>query len=199
MKCKNVPGEFLFATIYFNGGLSVNRQERLKRGREKLESRRRQRKEIRRKIEQYAQDILESGNFRKTEQYIQHGNVSVQRHCLSVAECSLLIEDKLRKLGIHCQEREMVRGALLHDYFLYDWHDKTSHKRLHGFHHPGVALVNASKEYRLSDRERDIIVKHMWPLTMKPPACREAWIVTAADKYCSLKETILCRGDRYES
>lgn len=155
-------------------------------------------KERREKIEQYAKDILESGNFRKTEQYIQHGNVSVKKHCLSVAECSLFIEEKLKKLGIRCQEREMVRGALLHDYFLYDWHDKTSHERLHGFYHPGVALVNASREYRLSERERDIISKHMWPLTVKPPACREAWIVTTADKYCSLRETILCRGERHE-
>lgn len=176
----------------------MSRQERLKKSREKLEARRLRRKENREKIERYAQDILVSDNFKKSEQYIQHGNVSVKRHCLSVAECSLLIEEKLKKLGMRCQEREMVRGALLHDYFLYDWHDKSSHKKLHGFHHPAVALVNASREYSLSDRERDIIVKHMWPLTMKLPSCREAWIVTTADKYCSLRETVLCRGDRYE-
>lgn len=173
-------------------------QERLERKQEKLKARRAQRKERRGKIERYAQDILESRNFRKTEQYIQHGNVSVKRHCLSVAECSLFIEEKLNCMGIRCQEREMVRGALLHDYFLYDWHDRNSHKRLHGFYHPGVALVNASREYCLSERERDIIVKHMWPLTVKPPMCREAWIVTAADKYCSLRETILCRGEHNE-
>jgi len=29
----------------------------------------------------------------------------------------------------------------------------------------------------------------MWPLTVIPPMCREAWIVTTADKYCSLMET----------
>ena len=81
---------------------------------------------------------------------------------------------------------------MLHDYFLYDWHDKYHRdvKHLHGFYHPGIALKNALKEYKLTEREKDIIKKHMWPLTVVPPQCREAWIVTAADKYCSLLETM---------
>lgn len=174
----------------------MNRQDGQSRRRKRLEERWKRKKEIRSSIGRYAQDILDSRNFRRSGQYMQHGNVSVKRHCLSVAECSLLMGEKLKKLGICYQEREMVRGALLHDYFLYDWHDKTSHKRLHGFHHPKVALANASREYPLSEREKDIIIKHMWPLTVKMPACREAWIVTAADKYCSFRETLFCRGKR---
>lgn len=171
----------------------MSRQERLIRKQKRAEERR-QRKEWRKeRIEQYASDILESKNFLSSEQYMQHGSISVKRHCMSVAEHSLMIEEKLMPLGFRCQEREMVRGALLHDYFLYDWHDKYSHERLHGFHHPHVALVNASREYPLSARERDIIEKHMWPLTFRMPRCREAWIVTAADKYCSLRETLFCR------
>ena len=107
------------------------------------------------------------------------------------------VEKFLEKLGIHCHERDLVRGALLHDYFLYDWHDKYSHEKLHGFHHPHVALENASREYQLTPRERDIIQKHMWPLTLfHIPRCREAWVVTTADKYCSLKETLLERKGR---
>ena len=96
-----------------------------------------------------------------------------------------------KKLHITCNQRDLVRGALLHDYFLYDWHKKdlkNPHK-LHGFYHPGRALRNAKKEYVLTKRQEDIIKKHMWPLTVVPPMCREAWIVTAADKYCSLMET----------
>jgi uncharacterized protein len=86
----------------------------------------------------------------------------------------------------------MIRGALLHDYFQYDWHDaKTDiRRRFHGFYHPGIALQNADREYILTPRERDIIKKHMWPLTLVPPICREAWMVSAADKWCSLMETL---------
>ena len=99
-------------------------------------------------------------------------------------------------LPISCSEKDLIRGALLHDYFLYDWHDKNraNYQKLHGFYHPGIALRNAEKEYRLSPREKDIIKKHMWPLTIVPPRCREAWIVTTADKYCSLLETLKLRG-----
>lgn len=140
-------------------------------------------------LKEYGEDILESDNFKKTGSFIQHGNMTVNNHCINVAKCSLAIS---KKLGISCSQRELVRGALLHDYFLYDWHDKNREdkKRLHGFYHPGIALKNAAREYPLTNREKDIIRKHMWPLTVVPPRCREAWIVTTADKYCSLMETV---------
>ena len=134
-------------------------------------------------------DILHSRNHKSTRKAIQHGNVSVRRHAINVARYSLLINEKL---GIKCNKRDLIRGALLHDYFLYDWHDKDhiSPLRLHGFFHPGIALRNAEKEYRLSTKEKDIIRKHMWPLTIVPPKCREAWVVSMADKYCSLMDTL---------
>lgn len=146
-------------------------------------------REMHNELRKYALDILSSPNFQETKEHIQHGSMTVNNHSINVAKYSLAIS---KKLGIACNQREMVRGALLHDYFLYDWHDKDHVRlyKLHGFRHPGVALNNAVKEYRLTERERDIIKKHMWPLTIVPPMCREAWIVSAADKYCSFMETV---------
>lgn len=137
----------------------------------------------------YGYDIINSDNFKKTSEFIQHGSMTVNAHCIDVARCSLAISQRFH---IPCNRRELVRGALLHDYFLYDWHDKyrADRVRFHGFFHPGIALKNAAREYQLTDREKDIIKKHMWPLTVVPPMCREAWIVTAADKYCSFMETV---------
>lgn len=149
-------------------------------------------------IKSYAGDILSSRNYRSTKNHIQHGTMSVRQHTFNVAKCSVVMSEKLQKLGIRCNKRALVRGALLHDYFLYDWHDKEHLEihNLHGFYHPGIALDNASKEYKLSPLEQDIIKKHMWPLTVVPPMCREAWIVTAADKYCSLMETLRLQGEK---
>ena len=149
-------------------------------------------RKIHREIKRDAEDILGSRNFWRMKEYIQHGNVTVNAHVMNVARYSIIISDKLH---IPCNRRELIRGALLHDYFLYDWHDKTrkNYQRLHGFYHPGIALKNASMEYPLTLREKDIIKKHMWPLTVVPPLCREAWIVTTADKYCSLLETLRLR------
>lgn len=140
-------------------------------------------------IKKYANDILESPNFKSTKGHIQHGNMSVNEHCINVAKTSLYIRNKLR---IRCNTRDLVRGALLHDYFLYDWHksEEAAPHKLHGFFHPSKSLRNARKEFRLTARQEDIIIKHMWPLTVVPPMCREAWIVTTADKYCSLLETL---------
>lgn len=159
---------------------------------EKLRKRYEQKRELYRLLKEHASDILESKNFRSTRNYIQHGSMPVQRHCIDVARQSIAIS---KFLHVPCNERALIRGALLHDYFLYDWHDKTreNYQMLHGFYHPGIALANASREYNLSLREKDIIKKHMWPLTVVPPRCREAWIVTTADKYCSLLETLKLR------
>lgn len=145
-------------------------------------------------IKKHGQDILQSEEYIKLKSFIQHGNVTVYEHCLHVALCAIKLG---RGLGVHCKERELVRGALLHDYFLYDWHNSEApgniHPKLHGFYHPGIALRNATRDFVLSEREKDIIRKHMWPLTINPPRCREAWIVCIADKYSSTLETLKLR------
>ena len=82
----------------------------------------------------------------------------------------------------------LIRGALLHDYFLYDWHKNTGIK-LHGFTHPKKALINARKDFQLTSREENIILRHMFPLTVIPPLFLESWIVCTADKLCAIKET----------
>lgn len=90
----------------------------------------------------------------------------------------------------------LLRGALLHDYFLYDWHDPDPSHRLHGFRHPFFALARAEEDFELTPRERNIIVRHMFPLVPVPPTCREAWIVCLADKWCALCETVAGRLPR---
>ena len=167
----------------------------MKRSQKKLEKLKKnfdRRRELYHLMKQYGDDIMRSDNFKSTRNYVQHGTIPVRRHSLDVAQQSLAIN---RKLRIHCQEKDLVRGALLHDYFLYDWHDKNreNYQSLHGFYHPGIALKNAKKEYKLTPREQDIIKKHMCPLTVVPPLCREAWVVSMADKYCSLLETLHVR------
>lgn len=78
----------------------------------------------------------------------------------------------------------------MHDYFLYDWHDGARGRNTHGFTHPAKALKNADRDFTLSDTERDIIKKHMFPLTVVPPKNREAWIVCVVDKVCSVYEAL---------
>ena len=136
----------------------------------------------------YAGPIFSNQRFLSQKQYIQHGTFSVYSHELHVAHFAIKID---KVLGLHCDRKALIRGALLHDYFLYDWHvggKGDIHPKLHGFYHPGIALSNADRDFALNDREKDAIRKHMWPLTVIPPSCREAWAVTIADKWATVWE-----------
>ena len=145
-------------------------------------------------LHKHGGDILRSESYNRSRGFIQHGKKSVFHHSIDVAKMSVRIS---RALPFEFKERDLVRGALLHDYFLYDWHNKNVKvrkpadiKKMHGFTHPMTAMRNADRDFGLSACEKEIISKHMWPLTSRMPRNREAWVVTMADKICSAKETI---------
>lgn len=129
------------------------------------------------------------GRLNETKNYIQHGSISVYAHCVDVARMSVKIA---KWLPIQVNMDALVIGALLHDYFLYDWHDGKG-RHFHGFTHPECAFRNAEKDYTLSPRVKNIIMRHMFPLTLVPPTCTEAWIVCIADKICAIEETLFRR------
>lgn len=131
-------------------------------------------------------DLYDNDKLHEMNQYLQHGNTTTFMHCLTVAYVSYLLSLCLR---FHFDRKGIIRGAMLHDFYLYDWHipDKTHH--LHGFYHPDFACKNAKKYYPISPIEEDIIKKHMWPLTLTHyPIYRESILVCFVDKICSLAE-----------
>lgn len=136
-------------------------------------------------------DLIKDKHAKKMQEFIQHGAVTTYQHCLSVAEISFWLK---RRLGWDVDENSLVRGAFLHDFYLYDWHDPNKAVKWHGFNHPAVACQNADRIFHLNPTERDIIQNHMWPLTLRHmPHSREAVLVCIADKICSAHETLLQR------
>jgi uncharacterized protein len=130
-------------------------------------------------------EILSAPEMQQSKNHVQHGNVSVYSHSVAVAMYSCKFA---RKMRIKFDARSLIRGALLHDFFRYDWHDDWD--KLHGFKHPRIALKNAEQLFALNGRERDIIRKHMWPMTfINFPKYKETWLVCLIDKYCSILET----------
>lgn len=133
-----------------------------------------------------AEDILTSDTFKQMKNFSHHGKTSTLEHSINVAEGCLAYVDKHH---INCDRRSLVVGCLLHDLFLYDYHEKR--KRFvhwHAFRHPKIALKNAEENYQLTDLEREIIKKHMWPITIIPPTKKEAWVIVWQDKVCAIKE-----------
>ena len=141
----------------------------------------------RRLLWEYGGDILRSPNMAIERRIPQHGAVNCFDHSVAVALLSLWL---VRRLHLRLDRRSLVRGALLHDYFLYDWHDREPSHRLHGFCHAQRALENAEREFRLNKVEADIIEKHMFPLNLAPPRFRESAVVCCADKVCAVRETV---------
>ena len=137
-------------------------------------------------------EVNKDGKLEQMRAFIQHGEVTTYDHCIAVARLSFRIN---RRLRIRAKERDLVRGALLHDYFLYDWH--TWKGPLHGYYHPKAAVRNAKRDFAINDREENIIRSHMWPLTLFHfPRSKEALIVCIADKIISSRETLFERGSK---
>ena len=139
------------------------------------------------KIEKYAGDILRSKNFQKQKKFMQHGNYTTYDHIISVAERSLYFADKFH---FKVDEKSMVRAALLHDFYLYDWHDCGGPLGCywHCLRHPHRAAKNASAEFNLTKRELRMIKKHMFPCTPCPPSSKEGLLISLADKSCAMRE-----------
>ncbi len=134
----------------------------------------------------YVKDILDNEIVLKMKNYIQHGNTSCYEHCVNVSYYSYLLTKKLK-----LNTKNTARAALLHDFFLYDWHTEHKTKNLfkkHGFTHAKIAYENARKIFELNEMEEDIIVKHMWPLTISLPRYKETSVVILIDKICCIIE-----------
>ncbi len=138
-------------------------------------------------VEDRLAPLLKNTRLAAGGEAIQHGDTTVLLHSAAVAYYSLKLA---RGLRLRCDQESLLRGALLHDYFLYDWHVPDPDRPLHGPHHPGIALRNARQDVELTSREQDIILHHMFPLNPHPPRSREAILVCLVDKGCGMYETL---------
>ncbi|MFA6623442.1 MAG: hypothetical protein WCS54_04970 [Fibrobacteraceae bacterium] len=130
-------------------------------------------------------DILTDMEFLRTKDYLHHKS-SIFDHVLKVSYLAYQIA-KFKGWDA----RAAARAGLLHDFFLYDWRDSNDPDRpsrnLHGFRHPKIALEN-SRKFNLSAIEEDIILKHMWPLTLRIPKYKESFLIMFLDKYVATQD-----------
>jgi uncharacterized protein len=143
-------------------------------------------------FEEYAKDILENELFLKNKEFVSHGTISMYTHCLNVASLSFSMVENSKNIDRKC----VVRAALLHDFFLYEWHKMGIRYVLHGWVHAAIAAKKAREIFGISDKEYSCIRTHMWPWTLfRPPQYREGWIISLADKIIALRETVFARRE----
>lgn len=134
-------------------------------------------------------DIISNETVQEMKKYRQHYDTTTYEHCFNVSFISYKICKKLKLDYV-----SVARAAMLHDLFLYDWRGgkkADKFRDLHAFSHPKTALENALKLFDLNKKEKDIIVKHMWPVTFSFPKYPESFIVTFVDKFSALQESFI--------
>ncbi len=135
----------------------------------------------------YGEDILSSPSFLKLKDYRHHENSNTYDHCVAV---TLEAINFARKMHIKVIPSVLVRGCLLHDYYLYDHHGETR-PRWHWTRHGVIAANNAIRDFHISAQEADMIANHMWPLhPLRFPFCVEGWILVLADKKVAIRDRV---------
>ena len=140
----------------------------------------------------FVKDLLDSDVVNEMKKYRHHYSTTCFQHSLNVSYYNYLV---CRKLGLDA--RSAARAGLLHDLFLYDWRtrERQPGEKPHGFTHPQTALENAKAHFNVDKREEDMIVKHMWPLTVKLPKYAESYVIVAIDKYSAMLEISMHLGN----
>lgn len=129
--------------------------------------------------------IIQHEEYQKMKLF-KHHDESVYDHSLKVAYKAYEIA-----YNNNLDWVSTIRGALLHDFFLYKFKKTFSLKLItdsikHALAHPIIALENAKKYFDINEKEEDIIKSHMFPFGL--PKSKEAWIVSYVDKYIATFE-----------
>ena len=140
-------------------------------------------------FENIIKDIDYSEVFQKTKEIIHH-SLNRYDHCRRVAYYTFLITKKM-----HLSYKEATRAAMLHDFFLVDNKDITFKEKFGTLvNHPKYALAFSEKYFNLTNKEKDIIVTHMFPIApTRVPKYLESWIVNFIDDYVAIKEEIYAK------
>lgn len=131
-------------------------------------------------------DLLQHDEVQQLAQYTQHHFSNRLRHSISVSYQSYTIA---KTIGADAEAT--ARAGLLHDMFYYDWRVTKFEEGSHAYVHPRIALQNARKITHISDKEADIIVKHMFGATIALPKYRESWIVSIVDDFAAVNEYLI--------
>lgn len=129
-------------------------------------------------------ELIQNETVKSMKNFIQHCTTNCYEHCYRVSYYCYKIS---KKCG--WDYKSATRGAMLHDLFLYDWRErKDGRKGFHAFTHGKTACDNACKLFKLNEKEKEMIKRHMFPLTIIPPKSKEGILLTFVDKYCALTE-----------
>ena len=154
--------------------------------------------ERKKELEDIYQNFLHDEKILKMKEIPMHRGSNCYLHSFRVAKLSI-------KRALRHKEVDLLvilLGAILHDYYLYDWRTDREKLKHHMSNHPKQAVENAIKDFNISPEVQRVIRTHMWPGNFRDwPNTTEARIVSNADKAVCIKEASCSKGHkekRYE-
>lgn len=131
-------------------------------------------------IQPYLDDI----DIQQLESFVHHHKTTRLMHSLHVSYLCFLFAYR-HNWDYH----SAAVGGILHDFVLMS---RETYKQQSGkwwiLQHPECALRAAQAKYQLDATTQDIIQTHMFPLSLRFPRYKEAYLIAYWDKYCAIRE-----------
>ena len=141
------------------------------------------------RLEDLYQSFLHDERVLRMKEISIHRGSNCYEHSFKVAKKA--IKRALRHKEGTVNLEVVLIGAILHDYYLYDWRKDRARLKKHGKNHPGIAIKNAIRDFNISEEVVIVIKSHMWPINIKTfPNTKEARIVSLADKSVTIGESL---------
>ena len=140
-------------------------------------------------LENVYQSFLHDERILRMKDIPMHRGSNCYYHSFKVAKKAIrhAIRHKKEKVDL----MTILLGAILHDYYLYNWRQNKELLKKHGKNHPYIAAQNAKDDFGITEMVQKVIKSHMWPINIKEyPNSKEARIVTIADKMVSTGEAL---------
>ena len=138
-------------------------------------------------LETIYQSFLHDERILKMKDIPMHRGSNCYIHSFRVTK--LAIKNALKKDNVDL--KTLLLGAILHDYYLYDWRIEKGKSLMHCKNHPDVSINNAIRDFDIPKKVQEIIRRHMWPWNIDlVPNTIEAKLVSAADKRIYWKEVL---------
>ena len=139
------------------------------------------------RLENLYQSFLNDKKILRMKDISMHRGSNCYIHCFKVAKRA--VNKSLNKKDINLEV--VLIGAILHDYYLYDWRKDRSKLKKHAKNHPSIAIENAIRDFNISSDVEKVIKSHMWPINIKEyPNTKEAKIVSLSDKAVTIRESM---------
>lgn len=137
------------------------------------------------KYKRIVKDIIRNTEYKQIYD-IEHHGISRMEHSFKVSYYSYLIARKLKFDYV-----SVARGGLLHDFYLDGNERCQKRKFIDTFTHPKKALNTSNEIFDINDKEKNIIVSHMFPIYFSIPKYKESVLVNLVDKVIGGHELFL--------